>query len=286
MPRDRDFKRLVRQRMLKTSESYTTARIRLLGQRARRETGPPHGAKAVNPSFERSPSLRSGHSRTRRKKPKQQARTRSFRSTCWLPSWAEGSGVAAKALHACGADQISLRRSIQLALLATAAEKERVRPRPAEQTKRSIDASLKKADRWGHEYIGSGHLLLGLIAENAELDRAVRVTGLTLDQLEAAVAGNVLAPDAVAEQLGQLKSVIEEREAALGRKDVEGAAELAGLAAHAKGQQHRREPCLLRISCQPEFIAVSWRAAWLECASAAPVSWLPRRHRAIGLKTN
>jgi hypothetical protein len=70
MPRDKDFKRLVRARMKKTGEAYTTARTHLLEKSDKRK---PHKPAPAHVSRETPEPLQAKQTPTARKQQKQQA---------------------------------------------------------------------------------------------------------------------------------------------------------------------------------------------------------------------
>jgi len=84
----------------------------------------------------------------------------------------QGDGLAAQALAEAGADYAEVRQSIVVALASSsrAAALDKVPFSP--QTKTVLELSLREALRLGHNYIGTEHLLLGLLrgAENQVAD--------------------------------------------------------------------------------------------------------------------
>ncbi|WP_206787019.1 Clp protease N-terminal domain-containing protein [Amycolatopsis sp. MtRt-6] len=77
----------------------------------------------------------------------------------------EGEGVAARALEAEGATLEGLRHQID-ELIGPGTEPSKVRIPFTSGTKRVLDHSLKEATRLGQSYVGTEHLLLGLLHES------------------------------------------------------------------------------------------------------------------------
>lgn len=169
MPRDGDFKRLVRRRMRKTGEAYTTARSRL--------TGRPHGrgGGAAPEPFDRfSPRAR-------------QALVAAHEEACG----SEGEigaeqllagvlrvedGMAVKVLDQLGVDRRALRRGPKVEGSSSAA-------RLTDEVRRAIELAVREAAGLGHGYVGTEHLLLGILAEGGSAGRLLAGAGATLERV-------------------------------------------------------------------------------------------------------
>lgn len=76
----------------------------------------------------------------------------------------EGEGVAAKVLGAIGLDAEKVRAAVEQ-IVETDSEKLTGEPAMTPRTKRVLELSVDEARRMGHNYIGTEHLLMGLIRE-------------------------------------------------------------------------------------------------------------------------
>jgi ATP-dependent Clp protease ATP-binding subunit ClpC len=101
---------------------------------------------------------------------------------------AEGSGVGAKALEALGVGADGLRERVEGMVGRGQAEMTGHIPfTPA--AKKALKQSLAEALRFGHNYIGTEHLLLGLLAEKEGVAaRALADSGADLKRVRAEVA--------------------------------------------------------------------------------------------------
>ena len=77
---------------------------------------------------------------------------------------AEGHGVAAKALHSLGVD-IETARAVVGGLAQQGRDKRDGPPPFTPRAKRVLELSLRESLQLGHRYIGTEHLLLGLVRE-------------------------------------------------------------------------------------------------------------------------
>ena len=77
---------------------------------------------------------------------------------------AEGGGVAARALRDLGADTASMRARLRSEAGPGGEEPENHIPFTP-QAKQALELSLRESVRLGHDYIGTEHLLLGLLEE-------------------------------------------------------------------------------------------------------------------------
>jgi ATP-dependent Clp protease ATP-binding subunit ClpA len=79
----------------------------------------------------------------------------------------EGNGVAARALEALGIDLATVRRHVEELVGQGSAESQRAKHIPfTPQAKKVLQLALREAVQLGHNYIGTEHILLGLIRED------------------------------------------------------------------------------------------------------------------------
>ena len=76
----------------------------------------------------------------------------------------EGEGVAAKALRALDVDLDTLRREVE-ALVGRGQQPQRGHIPFTPQAKKALELALRESVHLGHDYIGTEHLLLGLVRE-------------------------------------------------------------------------------------------------------------------------
>jgi ATP-dependent Clp protease ATP-binding subunit ClpC len=75
----------------------------------------------------------------------------------------EPTGLAAHALRECGAEETSIQDVLRLVVIASPSESA---PLPfAPQAKCALEESIAQARRFGHPYIGTEHILLGLLKD-------------------------------------------------------------------------------------------------------------------------
>jgi ATP-dependent Clp protease ATP-binding subunit ClpA len=170
MPRNADFKRLVRQRMRKTGEAYTTARAHL----ARRQANA--GGTAMEP-FDRF----TRHAR------QALAAAHAEASGSGADIGAEHlllgllrveDGMAAKVLEQLGVDRRALGGGLRAERASTAAA-----ARLTAEARRALELAIREAAGLGHGFVGTEHLLLGILGEGASTARlALADAGVDLDR--------------------------------------------------------------------------------------------------------
>ena len=172
MTRERDFKRLVRARMRRTGESYSTARAQL-----RRRGLPPspaveggrvmypferfteHAKKVLTLAQEEAYKLGHGHIGTEH---------------LLLGLLQEGEGLGARALAALGVTIGAVQPLVE-EVVPPAPDEERP-PRqiiPTTRTKKVIELAFQAAEEQGQESVGTEHLLLALIIDGEGLGATV-----------------------------------------------------------------------------------------------------------------
>jgi hypothetical protein len=168
MPRDGDFKRLVRRRMRKTGEAYTSARAHL----ARRpETG---GGTAAEP-FDRFTA--------RARRALAAAHAAAAGGEIGAEQLLAGllrdeDSMAAKVLEQLGVDRRALRRPP-----GPSGEPAPAGARLDGEARRAIELAVREAAGLGHGFVGTEHLLLGILAEGGSAAcRALAAAGADLDR--------------------------------------------------------------------------------------------------------
>ena len=172
MTRERDFKRLVRARMRRTGESYSTAR----GQLRRRGVPPSpavdggramypferfteHAKKVLTLAQEEAYKLGHGHIGTEH---------------LLLGLLQEGEGLGARALAALGVTIRAVQPLVE-EVVPPAPDEERP-PRqiiPTTRTKKVIDLAFQAAEEQGQQSVGTEHLLLAVVTEGEGLGAIV-----------------------------------------------------------------------------------------------------------------
>ncbi len=101
----------------------------------------------------------------------------------------EGQGVAAKAMDQLGAEVAELRRRVSQAPPAGAVGEGSAHAPPfTPDARKSLEFSLREALALGHNYIGTEHLLLGLLREPGGVAARVLVdSGLQVEDIRATV---------------------------------------------------------------------------------------------------
>lgn len=186
MPRDRDFKRLVRRRMHKTGESYASARARLLGLRPGRPLASASGGRGMYP-FERF--------RERAKDVLVMAQEEAEDSGAGYIGTEHllvallrmDRGLAAQVLGSMGVDL----RQVRLAVDERLAQLEQVsqgRVVPAGRMKTVIELAFQESERMGRAFVGTEHLLLAMLIEGQGVGAQVMAElGVTVDRVRAEV---------------------------------------------------------------------------------------------------
>jgi ATP-dependent Clp protease ATP-binding subunit ClpC len=101
----------------------------------------------------------------------------------------EGQGVAAKAMDQLGAEVAELRRRVSQAPRTGAVGEGSAHAPPfTPDARKSLEFSLREALALGHNYIGTEHLLLGLLREPGGVAARVLVdSGLQVEDIRATV---------------------------------------------------------------------------------------------------
>lgn len=179
MPRNKDFKRLIRSRMRKTGESYTTARAHLSGP-ARRRPASDQGGPAMY-SFQRFSE------RAKRVLQFAQAEAEgtgvNYIGTehLLLGLLHEKEGVAAKALDNLGVGALAAREIVER-LVGEVRPSGGLQIVPTSRTKRVLELAFEEARAMADTVVGTEHILLGLIAEDEGVGaRALAELGVTTE---------------------------------------------------------------------------------------------------------
>lgn len=181
MPRDRDFKRLVRRRMHKTGESYASARARLLGLRPERPPASGSGGRGMYP-FERFTELAKDVLTTAQEEAEDSGAGYIGTEHLLVALLRVERGLAAKVLWTLGVELRQVRLAIdgRLAQLQLVSEGRVV---PADRTKTVIDLAFQEAVRMGQTFVGTEHLLLAILVEGQGVGAQVLdELGVTLER--------------------------------------------------------------------------------------------------------
>jgi ATP-dependent Clp protease ATP-binding subunit ClpC len=99
-----------------------------------------------------------------------------------------GHGAGAEALKNLGVNPLQLRQAVEKQLQSGPSPVGIGKLSRTPRAKRVIEFSLEEAERFGHNYVGTEHLLLGLMREKEGLAaQALAERQLTLEKLRAAV---------------------------------------------------------------------------------------------------
>jgi ATP-dependent Clp protease ATP-binding subunit ClpA len=185
MTLDRDLKRIIRARMRKTGESYAAARARLLPSPP--QTPPARGGTTGMYPFEQF-TQRAKNVLTLAQKEAEQA-GHSYMGTehLLLGLLLDGDGLAAIALKNLGVDLAGVRQTLEQVLVRNAPIiiQQII---PTSQVKTVIETSFEEAQRNGHNYVGTEHLLMGILIEGEGIAAHVLVNlGATLEKVRAEI---------------------------------------------------------------------------------------------------
>ena len=186
MPRDRDFKRLVRRRMHKTGESYASARARLLGLRSGRPLASASGGRGMYP-FERFTERAKEVLVIAQEEAEDSGAGYIGTEHLLVALLRIDRGLAAQVLGSLGVDL----RQVRLAVDERVAKLEPVsqgRVLPADRMKTVIELAFQEVERMGHPFVATEHLLLAILIEGQGVGAQVMFEfGLTLDRVRAEV---------------------------------------------------------------------------------------------------
>lgn len=160
MPRDADFKRLVRQRMHARGENYTTARARLLVEARRPAAGRIGGV--VYPFDRLSTNAKNVlvHAQNEVQRTGQPAIDTEH---LLLGLVVVRAGVAARVLTSLGVDEASVRRIVES--VPPTDEPVTGQVHPTGRVRRVFELTFQLARQMGDETLGTEHLLLALVGE-------------------------------------------------------------------------------------------------------------------------
>ena len=112
----------------------------------------------------------------------------------------EDQGVAVKVLRELGVESAQVIRAIEKAV-GRGDRPPYGKPTLAPRTKRVIELSVEEARLMGHQYIGTEHLLLGLVREGEGIAvNVLRSLGVSLDKVRTATARSLLETEQTQEQ--------------------------------------------------------------------------------------
>jgi ATP-dependent Clp protease ATP-binding subunit ClpC len=118
----------------------------------------------------------------------------------------EDHGVAAKVLRELGVDPLQVIRAIEKAV-GRGDRPPYGKPALAPRTKRVIELSVEEARLMGHQYIGTEHLLLGLVREGEGIAvNVLRSLGVSLDKVRTQTARSLLESEQTTKERKQQES--------------------------------------------------------------------------------
>ena len=183
VPRERDFKKLVRQRMLKTGESFTAARAQLLALSGARRLASHPGETSMYP-FDRFTELAKDVLVVAQREAEASG-TGYIGTEHLLLGLLMSGGAGAVALDRLGVDRQAVQETIRSHL---GPEEPYMAGRvvPAKRVKKVIELAFGEA---GGSHVGTQHLLLGILSEGGGLGaRVLAQTGVTVDRAREAVS--------------------------------------------------------------------------------------------------
>ena len=189
MSRDSDFKRLVRRRMLKTGESYTTARAHLVHARgpAQRTSPRPTGGSAMQP-FERFTVPAMKLLAAVQLEAEQSGQRYLGTGHLLLALSADAECVAARVLRDLGVEHGMVRSAIERQPVEEDPPAD-AEMHPTESVKRAIEFAFTEAKRTdASNNVGTGHLLLGVLLEGTAAGaQALDELGVSVERVRAAL---------------------------------------------------------------------------------------------------
>jgi ATP-dependent Clp protease ATP-binding subunit ClpA len=185
MPRGKDFKRLIRSRMRKTGESYTTARAHLSEAQRRRSPSNPGGPWMY--PFERF-TERAKHVMTFAQQEAEGAGVNYIGTEHLLLGLLhESDGVAAHALANLGVDSLRARETVER-LVGEVRPGGGMQIVPTSRTKKVIELAFEEAREMGDPLVGTEHLLLAILTDGDGVGaRALFELGVTIEAARAEV---------------------------------------------------------------------------------------------------
>jgi len=182
VPRDRDFKKLVRQRMSKTGESFTAARAQLLALSGTRRPSSRQGETGTYP-FDRFTEAAKDVLMCAQQEAEASG-TGYIGTEHMLIGLLTCGGAAAAALERLGVDSQPVREAIR-SRLGSEEPDQAGRVLPARRMKTVIELAFGEA---GTSHVGTEHLLLGILMEAGGVGASVLAQfGVTLDRTRDAV---------------------------------------------------------------------------------------------------
>lgn len=183
VPRDRDFKKLVRQRMRKTGESFTAARAQLLALSSARRPASRPGEDRMYP-FDRFTELAKDVLALAQQEAEASG-TGYIGTEHLLLGLLMSGGAAATALERLGLERQAVQETIR-SHLGPEEPYMAGRVLPAKRVKKVIELAFGEA---GGSHVGTEHLLLGILTEGGGLGaRVLAQTGVTVDRAREALS--------------------------------------------------------------------------------------------------
>lgn len=183
VPRDRDFKKLVRQRMHKTGESFTAARAQLLALPGGRRLASHPGGTGMYP-FDRFTEP-AKDVLVLAQQGAEASGTGYIGTEHLLVGLLTSGGAAAVALQRLGVELQAVREAIR-SHLGPEEPYMAGRVLPAKRVKKVIELAFDEA---GSSHVGTEHLLFGILGEGGGLgSRVLAQSGVTLDRAREAMS--------------------------------------------------------------------------------------------------
>ena len=124
----------------------------------------------------------------------------------------EGEGVAAKALRALDVDLDTLRREVE-ALVGRGQQPQQGHIPFTPRAKKALELALRESVHLGHDYIGTEHLLLGLVREGeGPAAQVLEQRGIELNTVRQEVIRQLQGREGRRRRMAWARSVVEDRE--------------------------------------------------------------------------
>ena len=188
MTRESDFKRLVRARMRRTGESYTTARARLR-RRGLPPPTPPQGGTGMYP-FDRFTERAKKVLTLAHEEAEKTGGGYIGTEHLLLALLVEGDGLGARSLAALGVTEEVVRARLEQVKdrPTRAPEAAEAAVTPTARVRKVVELAFATAQEVGHRHVGTEHLLIGLVTEGEGIGaRVLRELGAGEEVVRATV---------------------------------------------------------------------------------------------------
>ena len=121
----------------------------------------------------------------------------------------EGSGMGTNVLKNLNIDLLTVRREVEKLIKAGPDRAPKGKLPQTPRAKKVIEYAIEESRRFGHNYVGTEHLLLGLFREQDGVAAVVlRIVGLELKQVREEIL-NLLGQDACTTETGTAQQIID-----------------------------------------------------------------------------